>query len=77
MDPFGRTRLRRIEARLPNEYRDALEAATRSLKPETLEDAIELAGLPDIVRGYEDIKLARVAEFRQRLGEVLGRLITD
>ena len=29
--------------------------------------AVELAELPDFVRGYEHIKLAAVAEFRRRL----------
>jgi indolepyruvate ferredoxin oxidoreductase len=28
---------------------------------------VRIAELPDLVRGYEDLKLARVAEFRRRL----------
>lgn len=30
-----------------------------------------LAELPDLVRGYEDVKLANVAQYRQRQAEVL------
>ena len=31
--------------------------------------AVEIATLPDLVRGYEELKVARVAEFRERLAE--------
>ncbi len=34
----------------------------------------ELAGLPDLVRGYEDIKLAGVTRFRERAAEVRARI---
>jgi indolepyruvate ferredoxin oxidoreductase len=34
----------------------------------------ELAGLPDLVRGYEDIKLEGVARFRERAAEVRARV---
>ena len=33
---------------------------------------MKLAELPDLVRGYEEIKLARVETYRQRLREALS-----
>ena len=39
---------------------------------ETIGDAIAIAGLPDMVRGYEDLKLRRIAEYRQTLAEALA-----
>ena len=71
-DPFGHTRLRRIERALPVEYRAALDTVLADLKPERLDDAVAIAKLPDGVRGFEGIKLARVHEFRQQLAEQLA-----
>jgi hypothetical protein len=36
--------------------------------------ATELAGLPDMVRGYEGIKLGNVARYRARQAEILAGL---
>jgi indolepyruvate ferredoxin oxidoreductase len=74
LDPFGRTRLRRIERALPGEYRAALTQVLAALKPERLDEAVRIAELPLEIRGFEDLKLARVNEYRQRLGEALERL---
>jgi indolepyruvate ferredoxin oxidoreductase len=68
-DPFGWARLRRIERKLPAEYCDVLRTQLASLGPDTLAQAIEVAELPDLVRGYEAVKLVTVAEFRRRLGQ--------
>ena len=73
-DPFGRSEVRRTEQALPTEYVEALDRALAALTPDTLETAIELAALPEMVRGYEDIKLANVAEYRHHLTETLTRL---
>lgn len=35
-DPFGRTRVRRVERRLPNEYLELVELALARLEPATL-----------------------------------------
>jgi indolepyruvate ferredoxin oxidoreductase len=74
LDPFGRTRVRRIERQLPGEYLAAVDCVLAELKPEELDDAVALARLPDIVRGFEAIKLARVHEFREQLAERLAAL---
>jgi indolepyruvate ferredoxin oxidoreductase len=72
-DPFGYTRLRRIERALPAEYRAALARVLAELKPERLDDAVAIAALPAAIRGYEGLKLARVQEYRARLAEALER----
>jgi indolepyruvate ferredoxin oxidoreductase len=38
-----------------------------ALTVDDLDHAVRIAELPDLVRGYEDLKLERVAEFRRRL----------
>jgi indolepyruvate ferredoxin oxidoreductase len=73
-DLFGRTRLRRIERELPDEYREALRRVLDTLKPAAHADAVRIARLPLEIRGFEDLKLARVNEYRQRLAEELARI---
>ncbi|MFT7475747.1 MAG: indolepyruvate ferredoxin oxidoreductase [Verrucomicrobiales bacterium] len=70
VDPFGFAEVRKVERELPGQYLDAIEAALTTLSPDSLETAIELAGLPDMVRGYEDIKLRNVALYRAKLTEL-------
>jgi indolepyruvate ferredoxin oxidoreductase len=69
LDVFGRTEVRRTERALPGEYRDAVTAALPRLSAETLPALVALAGLPDMVRGYEEVKLANVDRFRTALAE--------
>ena len=69
LDPFGVAEVRRVERELVAEY--------RALVPELLamddvERATEIAALPDMVRGYEQIKLDNVARYRARVAELLG-----
>jgi len=63
-DPFGYTRLRRIERELVEEYRTLIEGELAALSPELYEDAVARAELPDVIRGYEDVKLRNVERFR-------------
>jgi indolepyruvate ferredoxin oxidoreductase len=70
-DPFGRMEMRRVERSLIDEYRSAMNTVYQDLSADRLHDAMAIAELPDIVRGYEDLKLRRVAEFRQRLAKQL------
>ncbi|MFI7632963.1 indolepyruvate ferredoxin oxidoreductase family protein [Nonomuraea sp. NPDC049400] len=73
-DVFGHAHVRRVERELVPEYRDLMRTALTRLTPSTAEAVAEIAGLPELIRGYEDIKLARVAEFRERAGAALARL---
>jgi indolepyruvate ferredoxin oxidoreductase len=65
LDPFGWMALRRVERGLIGEYRAMVERALADLAPETHERAVKVARLPDLVRGYEQVKLRGVERFRQ------------
>ncbi len=65
LDPFGFARVRRVERALVAEYRGMVERALRDLGPERHERAVRIARLPDIVRGYEDVKLRNVRRFHE------------
>ena len=67
IDPFGFAAVRRVERRLPREYRALVEAALAGLSPDSYERAVKLAGLPDLIRGYEEIKLRNVERFHDEV----------
>ncbi|MBI3637773.1 MAG: 2-oxoacid:acceptor oxidoreductase family protein, partial [Candidatus Rokubacteria bacterium] len=67
LDPFGHAEVRRVERALVGEYRGLVEKALVGLSPESYEAAVKLAGLPDVIRGYEGIKLANVKKFREEV----------
>ena len=71
-DPFGRTRHRRMERELIGEYESMLDRVLADLTVESYDRAVEVAELPDIVRGYEGIKEANIAEFRSRAQQLLN-----
>lgn len=64
LDPFGATAVRRLERALIGEYRDIVEHELAELTPARYDRAISLARTPDIVRGYEEVKVASVERFR-------------
>ena len=37
-----------------------------------IDRAVTIAELPDMVRGYEELKMRRIGEFRSRLAELLA-----
>jgi len=67
IDPFGFAEVRRVERQLPGEYRGLVDKALVGLSPESYERAVKLASLPDVIRGYEDIKLENVQRFRDEV----------
>jgi indolepyruvate ferredoxin oxidoreductase len=73
IDPFGWTEVRRQERELPGEYRAAVQDLLAGLRAENLGEAVRIAELPDAVRGYEGLKLARSREYRSQLRGALER----
>ena len=73
-DVFGIGEVRRTERALPDEYLRLVRRALVTLDDETLPVAVALAGLPDMVRGYESIKMKNVDRFRARASEMIDQL---
>ncbi|MFK7802843.1 MAG: indolepyruvate ferredoxin oxidoreductase family protein [Anaerolineae bacterium] len=72
-DIFGKADVRRAEQQLPAEYKSMIDQELATLSAQTYDRAIALAETPDIIRGYEDIKLANVQKFRQKTAEIKAR----
>ncbi|WP_375481070.1 indolepyruvate ferredoxin oxidoreductase family protein [uncultured Jatrophihabitans sp.] len=74
MDPFGHSKVRRTERALVREYVEALDLVIRGLSPANVATAIAIAQLPDLVRGFEDVKMKNVAEYQVKLAELVDKL---
>ena len=66
-DVFGYAGVRRTERELIAEYRTLIETELDSLTPSTYDRAVRLARLPEVIRGYEEVKLAGVRAFREQV----------
>ncbi len=64
-DPFRWAEVRRVERAMIPEYIDAVGRLQRRL--DNLDEAVAIASLPDRVRGYEELKLRRAADYRAEL----------
>jgi indolepyruvate ferredoxin oxidoreductase len=73
-DPFGHTHIRRLERQLIVEYRTWMDAVAVAMTPDDHALAVRVAELPDIVRGYEDVKLANVARYRKEFEQLMSEL---
>jgi indolepyruvate ferredoxin oxidoreductase len=69
-DPFGYTRIRRLERQLLAHYVTTVGALIENLTAETYDRATQIAAAPDLVRGYEDVKLRNVAAYLRHLAEL-------
>ncbi|MDL5154351.1 indolepyruvate ferredoxin oxidoreductase family protein [Actinomycetospora termitidis] len=69
LDPFGRAEVRRVERELVVEYRELVPRLVEMAAAGEVDRAVAIAALPDMVRGYEDVKLATVAMYRSAVGE--------
>ncbi len=74
LDVFGYAKVRREERELIGWYREAIELVIERLNDTNRELSLQIATLPDAIRGYEDIKLARVTEARETMKKHLDLL---
>jgi indolepyruvate ferredoxin oxidoreductase len=71
-DVFGYTAERKMERALIAEYRGMIDEVLRSLAVSTHATAVELAALPEQIRGFGHVKEKAVAEYRARKAELLS-----
>jgi indolepyruvate ferredoxin oxidoreductase len=71
-DPFGYTAERRTERALIREYQETIERLLVELTPQNHAVAIQIATLPEEIRGYGHIKLTSVAAARKKRDELLS-----
>jgi indolepyruvate ferredoxin oxidoreductase len=73
-DPFGRTAERRAERALIGEYEQLVDELLARLNADNHALAIQLASLPEEIRGFGHVKERNLAAVRAKWAELLGRL---
>ena len=76
LDIFGRTEERRMERALIDEYEHTIDALLAGLTRENHALAVEIAALPEAIRGYGHIKSKSVEAARKKRDELLARFRT-
>jgi indolepyruvate ferredoxin oxidoreductase len=76
LDVFGYAQVRREERQLISWYRQTIEQLLPHLEDSNHALAVVIANAPDGIRGYEDIKLRRIAETRDLVAQHLARFTT-
>ncbi len=74
LDPFGRAEVRRVERELVEEYEALVSELIDRVEDANLSTVVEMASLPDLVRGYEDIKLGNVERYHDELARLRSEL---
>lgn len=77
LDVFGRTDERKMERQLIADYFKHIEQALSGLNADTLQTAVELAEVPEQIRGYGHVKEAHVDKALKRRDELLAKLTTS
>jgi indolepyruvate ferredoxin oxidoreductase len=73
-DIFGYTSIRRTERSLITEYRDTMTQALTRLDAENRDLVARIAALPDLIRGYEQVKLGNLERYRAELSVLQAEL---
>ena len=73
LDPFGRTEERRAERALIREYEETVGRLLSGLSAQNHALAVQIAAIPDEIRGYGHIKARTLAPARKKRDELLAR----
>ena len=74
LDPFGYSEERRIERRLIIEYENTIDRLLGALSPVNHRLAVELALLPEALRGFGHVKQKNLEKVKKREKELLAEL---
>ena len=73
LDPFGRTEERRTERALIQQYRACVEELLQGLTPEGLALAVQIASIPEDIRGYGHVKERHLEAARARWDALMSQ----
>ena len=72
LNVFGRTAHRRLEQQLCRDYEATIDALLEGLGAGNLDIAVEIASLPEHVRGFEQVRERHIDEVRAKQQELLA-----
>ena len=71
LDPFGYSQERRTERALISEYKTCIEALLPKLKPDNIDLAVQIASVPEYIRGYGHVKARHLEEAKKKTQTLL------
>jgi indolepyruvate ferredoxin oxidoreductase len=74
LDPFAHSAVRRAERALVPWYEQLIARVAQRLEPGTAELALAVVSAASRIRGYEELKLSRIAAAREEADRLLARL---
>ncbi len=72
LDPFGHTAERRMERQLIADYRRTIDELLAGLRADNLALAVDIASVPERIRGYGHVKERHLADAMKRQDELLA-----
>jgi indolepyruvate ferredoxin oxidoreductase len=72
LDPFARTEERKTERALIGEYRACIEELLATLSANNLTQAVEIARIPEDIRGFGHVKARHLAAARAKWGALMA-----
>ena len=72
LDPFGHTAERRMERQLIADYRRTIDELLAGLRAHNLALAVDIASVPERIRGYGHVKERHLADAMKRQDELLA-----
>ena len=76
LDPFGRNPERKLERRLIQDYRATVEALLPKLGPDNHALAVEIASIPERIRGFGHVKDRHLEQAKAEESQLLSRYHT-
>lgn len=73
-DPFGRTAERRKERQIAADYLSRMAGVAESLSPDTYDLWVEIAELPEKLRGFGPVKEGNIQRYEAELATLLAKL---
>jgi len=77
LDPFGYTKERKLERRLIDDYQERIRGVLGRLTPANHALAVEIAEIPDAIRGYGHVKARSIAKAQEAEAALLARFARD
>ncbi len=72
LDPFGKSAERKTERKMIGEYEATIHALLGGLTPDNHALAVEIAAIPDAIRGYGHIKEKSIKDAKAKETELLN-----
>ena len=74
LNPFGIGVVRRLERDLIAQYIEGLDTIIAIANPDDYATVVDIAALPDMIRGYEHVKLQNAQKYAERRAALLKQL---